>query len=219
MKSIHDYTILFVLINIFELIMSLILLLLKKRDWQDYLLCFYGGFLFGMIPSFVMTENITAAFILCIVLSVVLIYIQKKYKTKLYIPLGIVTFKILLVIAITIFAEQYSFNMLKYYLIIMFVSMLLWAIINLLHELTLRQQQYVIWLLALLEFSGAMMQFYRIDYASFEKDLLSKESIPFFLYLLKVDFWIFDYQYLYIICFFVFLFIYFVWRKIISMFK
>lgn len=42
--------------------------------------------------------------------------------------------------------------------------------------------------------AGAVLHFYRMDYGDFEKDLLAGESVPFFLYLLGIDYGIYDYQ-------------------------
>ena len=79
----------------------------------------------------------------------------------------------------------------------------------------MRQQLGLIRLFALLEISGGVIQLYKNDFLSFGKDLYDRqESVSLFLYLLRVDFWIFDYQYLYVICFFVLLLVYLVCRKI-----
>ncbi|WP_207664019.1 hypothetical protein, partial [Clostridium sp. AM49-4BH] len=60
----------------------------------------------------------------------------------------------------------------------------------------MRQQLGLIRLFALLEISGGVIQLYKNDFLSFGKDLYDRqESVSLFLYLLRVDFWIFDYQY------------------------
>lgn len=207
---IHDYTFVFDLVNILELIMSLLLLIFSgKRKWPDYIVCFYGGFLFGIIPFLVILENIFVAFIGSFILSLTIMFLQKKLNTKLYIPLEILLFKILLIVGIAFFDEQYSFNKLSFYLIVMLVSLFVFLIINIPYEVPMEQQHVIITLFALLELSGGILQFYRNDYIAFEKDLFSvKESVSLFLYLLKVDFGIFDYQELFIMCFFALLILY-----------
>lgn len=220
-KLIQDYTILFVFVNILEGILSLYLLLSpKKREWFDSVICLYGGFLFGMVPAFLILEDIFVALICCMLLSAAFIFVQNKLKTGLYLPLGILIFKILLIAGITLLADQYSSNMFGFYLKVMFVSVLVFCVINIPYEVPAEQQHCIIRLFALSQLSGAIIQFYRNDYIAFDKGLYDiKESVSFFLYLLKVDFWIFDYQYPYIMCFLVLLFIYFIWRKSISYFK
>lgn len=105
--------------------------------------------------------------------------------------------------------------MFDFYLILMCISVFVFGIINRLHELSMRQQLGLIRLFALLEISGGVIQLYKNDFLSFGKDLYDRqESVSLFLYLLRVDFWIFDYQYLYIICFLFVLFIYIILRII-----
>lgn len=99
----------------------------------------------------------------------------------------------------------------------MFISVMLFCIINLLCDYSYDRQYLVIKLFALLELSGVLIQLYRIDLTYFEKDLFdNKVSISLFLYLLKVDFWIFDYQYIYIMCFFILLLMYLICKKFIN---
>ncbi len=168
-----------------------------------------------MIPLFVVFENILVADLGCILLTVAFIYLHNKLETRIYMPLLIMIYKILLVIGITFFSEQYSLHMFDFYLILMCISVFVFGIINRLHELSMRQQLGLIRLFALLEISGGVIQLYKNDFLSFGKDLYDRqESVSLFLYLLRVDFWIFDYQYLYIICFLFVLFIYIILRII-----
>lgn len=214
----QNYTIVLELVNILVLIINAVLLFFqKKRKWCDYIICLYGGFLFGMIPLFVVSGSTLAAGLGCILLTAAFIHLHNKLETRIYIPLLIIIFKILLVIGITIFEEQYSLHMFGFYLVLMFVSVFVFGIINLLHELSVRQQLGLIKLFALLEISGGVIQLYKNDLISFGKDLFDrKESVSLFLYLLRVDFGIFDYQYLYIICFLFVLFIYIVLKIILN---
>ena len=214
-EIIHNYTIVLELVNILVLIINLSLLLFQKKNkWYDYIILLYG-FLFGLIPLFVVFENILVADLGCILLTVAFIYLHNKLETRIYMPLLIMIYKILLVIGITFFSEQYSLHMFDFYLILMCISVFIFGIINRLHELSMRQQLGLIRLFALLEISGGVIQLYKNDFLSFGKDLYDRqESVSLFLYLLRVDFWIFDYQYLYIICFLFVLFIYIILRTI-----
>ena len=68
-----------------------------------YIILLYGGFLFGLIPLFVVFENILVADLGCILLTVAFIYLHNKLETRIYMPLLIMIYKILLVIGITFF--------------------------------------------------------------------------------------------------------------------
>lgn len=220
MKITESYNIFNQCINVLELITSLFLLTSKKKEWNEYVICFYGGFLFGIIPFFVIIENILIALIGCIFLSLMLCALQKKTKRKLYIPLEIVMFKTLLIIGISLFDEWYSINKLNYFLFNLFVTVMLFCIFNILYEIPLDKQHYINEWFALLELSGIIIQSYRVDFTYFGKDLYdSKESVSVLFYLLKVDFWIFDYQYLYMACFFALFIAYLVCKKIASYYK
>lgn len=215
MKITESYNIFNECVNVLELIISLFLLTSKKKEWNEYIICFYGGFLFGIIPFYVIIENIPIALTGCIFLSLMFCVFPKKAKQKLYIPLEIVMFKTLLIIGITLFDEWYSINKLKFFWLSLLVSLILFCIVKTVYEIPLDKQLYINVWFALLELSGVIIQSYRVDFTYFGKDLYdSKESISVLLYLLKVDFWIFDYQYLYVICFFVLLLVYLVCRKI-----
>lgn len=112
------------------------------------------------------------------------------------------------------FEEQYSLNKFDFYLLLMFVSLFAFMLINIPYELSIEKQNYIIKSFALLELSGVILQFYRNDYLAFEKDLYDiKESVSFFLFLLKIDFEIFDYQDLYIICFLTLVIVYFIVKE------
>ena len=122
-EIIHNYTIVLELVNILVLIINLSLLLFQKKNkWYDYIILLYGGFLFGLIPLFVVFENILVADLGCILLTVAFIYLHNKLETRIYMPLLIMIYKILLVIGITFFSEQYSLHMFDFYLILMCIS-------------------------------------------------------------------------------------------------
>lgn len=221
MKITESYNIFNVYINVLELLISLFILASKKKEWNKFIICFYGGFLLGMIPIYMIAENIYVALTGCVFLSVVLCILQKNVKQKLYIPLEIVMLKISLIISITLFDEWYTANKLKVFLLSLFVSVVLFFIVTIVYEIPLEKQRYINELFALLELSGVIIQLYRVDFSYFEKALLydNKESISVLLYMLKTDFWIFDYQYLYVMCFFVLLLVYFVGRKVVIRYK
>ena len=167
-EIIHNYTIVLELVNILVLIINLSLLLFQKKNkWHDYIILLYGGFLFGLIPLFVVFENILVADLGCILLTVAFIYLHNKLETRIYMPLLIMIYKILLVIGITFFLEQYSLHMFDFYLILMCISVFVFGIINQLHELSMRQQLGLIRLFALLEISGGVIQLYKNDFLSF----------------------------------------------------
>lgn len=220
MKITEGYNIFNMYINVLELIISVFILTSKKKEWSKYIICFYGGFLLGIIPFFAITENLYAALTGSVFLSLLLCILQKNIQGKLYIPLEIVMLKISLIISITLFDEWYSIHKLKDFLLSLFVSVLLFGIATIVYEIPFEKQHHINELFALLELSGAIIQLYRVDFWHFAKDLYnSKESISVLLYMLKVDFWIFDYQYLYVMCFFVVLLVYFVCRKVVICFK
>lgn len=215
--SLYNHTNLFVFINILELIIGIFMIVLpSKEEWWNHVICFYGGFLFGLIPFSLIFENIAIAIIACILFSVALICSYHYFRSRLNIALAIVIFKMLLILGVTLFAEEYSSNGFRFYLIIMMISVLAFCMISMIYELPSEKQYWVSGLFGLMELSGAILQSYRMDYADFNKDLLSGESISCFLYFLKVDFWIYDYQFPFIICFLGLLFFYLIWRKTLS---
>lgn len=218
MKIYPTHTLLFEIVNLLEFIVSLFLLIIpKKKKWKDNIICFYGGFLFGSIPFFIIFENVLVVMIGCLFLSFVFLFLQ---KIRVCVSFVVVIFKMVLLINITLFAEQYSLNMLRFFLFTMFVTIIIFCIIYILYEIPLEKQICAINLFALLELSGAILQFYRVDFTYFEKDFFdSEESISLILYLLKVDFWVFDFQYLYIMIFFILLLVYWSCRKIIKCYK
>lgn len=215
--NLYQYTNLFVCINILEFIVGVFMIALpSKKEWWNHIICFYGGFLFGLIPFFSIFGNITVAMISCILLSVVLICAYHYFKQKWNLALAVVIFKIILISGVTLCSEEYLSNGFRFYLISMLVSVFVFCMLSMIYELPSEKQYWVSGLFGLMEMSGAVLQFYRIDYGSFNKDLLSGENVSCFLYFLKADFWIFDYQSLFVICFLGLLCFYLVWRKVLS---
>lgn len=60
-EMVYNYAFLFDLINVIALILNLLMLLPKNRVWHDYIICFYGGFLAGIVILFVSLESIFVA--------------------------------------------------------------------------------------------------------------------------------------------------------------
>lgn len=219
-EMVYNYAFLFDLINVIALILNLLMLLPKNRVWHDYIICFYGGFLAGIVILFVSLESIFVACFGSVCCSLLLIYLHNKFNSRIYIPFVIILFKILLVFGMTIFEKEYSLHMFHFYVILMLVSVLVFFVVTIMHKFSQRQKYYLVKLFALLETSGVIVQLYRRDYVSFVKFLDNRtDSVSFFLYLLRVDFWIFDYQYLYILCFLFLLFGYAIFIHSIKFFK
>ena len=85
MKITESYNIFNECVNVLELIISLFLLTSKKKEWNEYIICFYGGFLFGIIPFYVIIENIPIALTGCIFLSACTIRLSwRYYQAALY---------------------------------------------------------------------------------------------------------------------------------------
>lgn len=140
---------------------------------------------------------------------------------KINLPFGILLFKLILLLGITLLDEQYEMDRFGFYIMSMFLSLVAFCVINGLFDLSnVKLSYFVSGLFGILELSGAIIQFYRIDYTYFNKELFSKSgSVSFFLYLLKVDYWIFDYQYLYLCVSVILLFVFIIWRKLLKKYK
>lgn len=213
-----NYIILFTVINIVELAMGVFMFFVPdKKGVQEYLVCLYGGFIFGAIPFYLLFDSGIAVITGCIVLSIIFICIN-YFWTKKVIPIGVILFKIILILGSSLSEEYYSSNRLGFYIKAMLLSMLILFGINLLYDLSEKNKRILITgLFGVLELGGAIIvQFYKVDYTRFDKDFFSKrESVSLILCLLKVDFWIFNYQYLFLFIIIALLLLFFVWRKIV----
>lgn len=156
-------------------------------------------------------------FIGCMLLSSVFIF-ANYFWTKKVIPIGVVLFKIILIFGSILFEEYYSINRLDFFLKAMLFSMIVLFVINLFYDLSEKNKRiFISGLFGVLELGGSIIQFYRMDYTQFDKDFFSKrESVSLILCLLKVDFWIFNYQYLFLFIIIALFIIFFIWRKILK---
>lgn len=187
-------------INFLELLAGILLLFPSKKSWREYLVVFYGGFLFGMLPFFLISEDLVITLAACICLSCTCIFLHYRHKDQGILPVIVVCFKVILILGVTLLQDYYLENKVEFYFICMLLSMIISGMVLMFFDLASeRWMQIICPVFGILEISGAMLQFYRIDYLAFAKDFFSvRESVPFFLYLLKCDFWIFDYQTLFL---------------------
>lgn len=214
-SALNNCIALFTIINIFEFIIGLIIFLVPdKKGWQEYLICIYGGFFLAVIPFYLLFNTLISVFIGCVLVSGFFIYINWIWDKKI-IPLGIVILKLNMILGITFFEEYYSSNRINFFIqIIILTSIILFVISFLYGSLTDKIRAFIVGLFGILELSGSVVQFYRIDYTIFDKDLFNKEeSLSLIFYLCKVDYWIFDYQYFFLSVIFFFFFIFIIWRK------
>lgn len=213
----EDYVTLFTIINIVEFVIGLFMFCVPdKRGVQEYLICMYGGFFFGAVPLYMLFDSMIAIFIGCMCLSIIFIF-ANYYWMKKVIPIGVVLFKINLIFGSIWFGEYYFNDRLDFFYKAMLFTMIILFVIDLcyVYDLSENNKRILIsGLFGVLELSGSIMQFYRMDYTSFNKDLYSKrESVSLILCLLKVDFWIYDYQYYFLFIIIALLIIFFVWRR------
>ncbi len=189
----------FVVLNMLELVAGILLLVPWKKRWQEYLIVVYGGFLFGMITLWYLSENLVFVMAGCTVLAVLAGFVHNCYGTQISLPFVVFLFRLVLMLAVTIWNDEYYGNQLEFYLLCMFLSLILSIGFHILWEMTSIKCSHIICpLFGILEAGGALLQCYRTEYDYFLKDLMSGETIPFYLNLLKIDFRIFDYQYVYL---------------------
>lgn len=220
-SSIGNYVMLFTAINIVEFMIGAFLFCVPdKSGAREYLICAYGGFFFGAIPLYMLFDTVTAALIGCMLLSLVFVF-ANYFWTKKVVPAGVVLLKVMLIFGSVLFEQYYSVHRLDFFLKAMLFSVLVLLAINFFYDLSEQKWRILIsGLFGVLELGGSMIQFYRMDYTYFDKELFSKrESVSLILYLMKVDFWIFDYQYLFLFIIIALLILYFVWRKILQRFQ
>ena len=217
-SMIENYVILFTIIKIVESVIGVFMFCVPdKRGVQEYLICMYGGFFFGLVPIYMLFDTMIVMFIGCMLLSSVFIF-ANYFWTKKVIPIGVVLFKIILIFGSILFEEYYSINRLDFFLKAMLFSMIVLFVINLFYDLSEKNKRiFISGLFGVLELGGSIIQFYRMDYTQFDKDFFSKrESVSLILCLLKVDFWIFNYQYLFLFIIIALFIIFFIWRKILK---
>lgn len=194
----HNAIVFFVL-NGLELMAGILLLVPAKRRWQEYLIAIYGGFLFGMIPLWYLSENVVFAMIGSIILAVMFGFVHNCYGKQISLPFAIFLFRLVLMLAVTIWSEEYYENPLECYGFCMFLSLLLSIGLHIIDDPTsVKCSRIICPIFGIWEVSGVLVYFYRMDYHYFLKELQSGDIIPFFLYMLKIDFWIVADQFVYL---------------------
>ena len=172
------------------------LLLPVVGRWREYPIIIYGGFLFGMIPFYYLSENMVFVVLGCIALSILFVFIHDCYGKKVSLPFVVVFFQMLLILGVLIWYDAYSSNSFEFYLTFMLLSVILSVGMHLLTDLTTEKwSQIVCPIFGIVVIAASVIHFYRMDYSYFEKDFLAGESVPFFLNFLGIDYGIFDYQY------------------------
>lgn len=217
-ESIHNYAWIYILINALELFLGLLFCAIPTRKrWQDYIVLAYGGVLLGMIPAFYLSESVACMLLSCLVLSFLLIAFHYQFQDILPIPVFIIFFKIVLLFGVTLFYPDHLEDKLEIFIISLFISVFCFIAFCYASDLEAKKLQFFDRVFGVTELCGALFQFYRMDYSSFDKVLQEKrESVSFFLYLLKVDYWIFEYQYLFVLAIFLLLVLYFIGKKFLS---
>lgn len=183
-------------VNGLAMLAGVFLLLPVVGRWREYLITIYGGFLFGMIPLWCLSENMIIALLGCMALSILFVFIHHCYGKKIPLPFVVVFFQIILILGVLIWYDAYSSNPFGFYMTFMLLSVILSVGMHLLTDLTTEKWSRIICpIFGIVVIAASVMHFYRMDYSYFEKDLLAGESVPFFLNFLGIDFGIFDYQY------------------------
>lgn len=182
-------------LNYLAMLAGVVLLLPVKGRWREYLIAIYGGFLFGMIPCWYLTENMVIALPACMLLSALFVFVQHCYGKKISLPFVILLFQMMLISGVLIWENAYSRNPVGFYLTFMLLSVVISGGVHLLTDLTTEKWSRTICpIFGIVMIAGAVLHFYRMDYDYFEKDLLTGESVPFFLHFLGIDYGIYDYQ-------------------------
>lgn len=192
---IKHYSFILFWVNVLAMMVGVLLLLPVVGRWREYLIAIYGGFLFGMVPFYYLSENMVFVVLGCIVLSILFVFIHDYYGKKISLPFVVAFFQMLLILGVLIWYDAYSSNPFEFYLTFMLLSVILSVGMHLLTDLTTEKWSRIICpIFGIVVIAAAVMHFYRMDYDYFGK-YLPEESVPFFLNLLGIDFGIFDYQY------------------------
>lgn len=216
-NCIQNHAVIFVGINILEFAAGLLLCLFPlKKAWQDYLVCVYGGFLFGMVPAFYISESVLFMLGSSIVLAAAFVLLQHFYQEKIYLPVLVVVMKVILIAeSIILYETADSEQSIEFFMLAMVLSLIVYVCMHFVIDPAAIQSHFILALFGAMEVVGAVLQFYRMDYSYFAKELYSKEGVlGFFLYILKVDYSYFDVNYLFVMGLLVVLVGYFAWKKI-----
>lgn len=143
------------------------------------------------------------------------VFLQRYFKSKTMLPTTIVLIKILFIIVVTFGEERFFNNFWSVYPLLVFVPFLFVFLFNYFFD-SMKQVHFLYEFFAIMELCGCLIQLYRSDYSYFNKYLDETMGVvEFILYLLRIDFWIFDFQYLFLILIVVFWGMYIVFRKML----
>ncbi|MCH5267230.1 MAG: hypothetical protein J1E62_02700 [Lachnospiraceae bacterium] len=183
-------------------LLGIYMLFFSGKKWRDYVICIYGGVLFGWIPSLYITENVIIAGVCCLFLSIILVQgYNVLMEKKIYIPFWIVSFQALLIAGVALFRDPYENNRILFFILSAFLSIALFLILSMLWDFTSENRYFVYGLFGIMEIVGSVFQHYRNDYSSFSKFLGTKnDDVSIFFYMFKLDFGIYDYQYSLVMC-------------------
>ena len=215
-NSIVDYSNIFISINILKLIVVIFILLFpNKKNWAEFAICIYGGFLVGLIPAFYIFESLSCMLVGSFTIGGAGVFLQRYFKSKTMLPTTIVLIKILLIIVVTIGEERFFNNFWSVYPLLVFVPFLFVFLFKYFFD-SMKQVHFLYEFFAIMELCGCLIQLYRSDYSYFNKYLDETMGVvEFILYLLRIDFWIFDFQYLFLTLIVIFWGMYIVFRKML----
>lgn len=204
LECIQNQKNLFALINILEFALGLLLCLLPmKKAWQKYLVCAYGGFLFGAFPAYDISESMLFMLACSVILAAGVCLAQYLYRDSLYLPVLVVLAKGFLVAGGIVLYEMdadWSFigtdtvwSMEEYFWVAAFLSVVAYVALNFVVDLAAIQSHVPLALFGAMELCGASIQLYRINSDSLDKLMHDREgTADLLLYMLKVDFSYFD---------------------------
>ncbi|MDE6568553.1 MAG: hypothetical protein K2K70_12590, partial [Lachnospiraceae bacterium] len=173
---IKHYSLILFWVNVLAMLAGVILLLPVVGRWREYLIPIYGGFLFGMIPFYYLSENMVFVVLGCIALSIFFAFIHNCYGKKVSLPFVVAFFQIILILGIRIWYDSYSSKPFEFYLTFMLLSVILSVGMHLLTDLTTEKWSRIICpIFGIVVIAAAVRHFYRMDDSYFEKDLLAGE--------------------------------------------
>ncbi len=216
----------FVIINILEFAMGLLLCLIPmKKAWQEYLVCAYGGFLFGAFPAYDVSESILFMVACSVILAAGLCLVQYLYRDGLYLPVLVVLAKGIFILGSMILYEMdngrsfyqtvFAWSMEEFFPLAVFLSVIAYVAMNFVINLAKIRSHVPLALFGAMELCGAAIQLYRADDSAFDKLLHDREGTSDILfYILKVDFSYFDEGAIFVMGLLAILAGYFLWNKI-----
>lgn len=217
----------FVIINILELMAGLLLCLIPlKRTWQEYLVCAYGGFLFGAFPAYYISESVPFMLTCSVILAAGFCLTQHLYRDSLYLPVLVVLGKGILIAGSMILYGMDSdwffygmdsvWSMEEYFALAVFLSVIAYVAMNFVTDLAAMHTHLPLALFGAMELCGAALQLYRASDSSLDKLLHDKAgACDLLFYILKVDFSYFDEQVIFVVGVLAILAGYFLWNKVL----